>query len=116
MNVFFIYSTYKDIFYVFLFIVRYIYIFYLQVKVIHEEKYRQVYEEEIRRLDRMENDWLPTMTLSCHAVSKINKNICLVGLFFLLVICTCDCVKTKPIACTKSCIKNTSRKPSICVW
>ena len=37
--------------------------------MIDKAKYRKVYEEEIRRLDRMENEWLPTMTLSAHAVS-----------------------------------------------
>ncbi|CAK8672370.1 unnamed protein product [Clavelina lepadiformis] len=42
--------------------------FGMDVKVINKEKYRVVYEEEIRRLDKMENDYLPSMTLSSHTV------------------------------------------------
>nr|CAB3264549.1 inositol polyphosphate 5-phosphatase OCRL-1 [Phallusia mammillata] len=43
-------------------------LFKLDVKIIDQEKYRKVYEEEIRRLDRLENEWLPTMALSNHTL------------------------------------------------
>uniref|UniRef100_H2YKA6 Rho-GAP domain-containing protein n=1 Tax=Ciona savignyi TaxID=51511 RepID=H2YKA6_CIOSA len=43
-------------------------LFIIDVKVINQALYRKVYEEEIRRLDRMENEWLPTMTLSQHTL------------------------------------------------
>ncbi|XP_078485744.1 inositol polyphosphate 5-phosphatase OCRL isoform X2 [Ciona intestinalis] len=43
-------------------------VFKINVKVITRELYRKVYEEEIRRLDRMENEWLPTMVLNQHSL------------------------------------------------
>jgi len=39
-----------------------------QVKIINEERYRAVYEEEMRNLDKMENEFLPSVTLSAHLV------------------------------------------------
>uniref|UniRef100_H2YK75 Rho-GAP domain-containing protein n=1 Tax=Ciona savignyi TaxID=51511 RepID=H2YK75_CIOSA len=49
-------------------------LFNIDVKVINQVSDRKVYNiyimemEEIRRLDRMENEWLPTMTLSQHTL------------------------------------------------
>ena len=40
----------------------------VQVKVVDKVLYRSIYDEESRCLDRMENEWLPTMTLNTHTV------------------------------------------------
>ncbi len=47
---------------------------YFQVKVVDEKAFKQVVEEEIRKLDRQENEAMPQVTLSRNNVSVSNSN------------------------------------------
>lgn len=45
------------------------YVVLFQVKVVDEKAFKQVVEEEIRKLDRQENESMPQVTLSTNFVS-----------------------------------------------
>ena len=48
----------------------------LQVKVVDERKFKQVVEEEIRNLDRQENEALPQVALSLNNVRPPDGTDC----------------------------------------
>lgn len=55
-------------------------IVYIQVKVINFDLYRKVHEEVMKQLDRMENDFLPQVTLN---IVEVKSKVIFLALTFI---------------------------------